>query len=357
MSMSESSKTNCISTNTNPASRQASHPRPKMKETINWSRPEIYFDVSEMPRLIEVWLAEKARTVETNTATGYREKISYFVEYIQRYDLGECSKTDIEDYALWLTQRPKQSDPSQPLGWNTRNDAHRRLRSFLRWAFREGYLSRNFADWVPPATGSRPIRAIPSLDAVSRMMSPDLTVPLPERCRAVVALLFGVGLRRVEIHRLNIPDIKVPLDGQAHLAIIGKAKKERLAAFDDVVSHHMNAYLEIRGYPTEGPLFVCRYGRRLSLQGVYNSYRYLAKAAGVFEQLGGTHDGRRMFITNWRRYQQGVHSDDLLRRQVGHSSVDMTSHYSLQDIDEVGRSFVSPLSAVGIPDQSKRPTE
>ncbi|MEM7133687.1 MAG: tyrosine-type recombinase/integrase [Chloroflexota bacterium] len=322
--------------------------RERMIESVRWDRPEQLIDVSEFSRLIDAWLDDKSRTVVEKTLLGYREKIMYFLEYLNAFELRECSRSDIEEFARWLSRRPSQHDPYRALGWNTRNDVHRRLRALFRWAFREGYLERSYADWVPAAYGAKPARAAPSLSVIEAMMDPKLhdKVVYPERSRAVVALLFGVGLRRIEVHRLNVDDIKMPLGGQPHLRIIGKAQVERLAAFDNVVGYHLERYLEKRGYPTSGPLFMSSHGTRLSLQGVYRAYRALAKQAGVFDELNGTHDGRRMFITHWRRYQQGVNSDDLLRRQVGHSSTDMTNHYSLQDVEAIGESFISPLGTL-----------
>lgn len=322
------------------------HPRERMREAINWSRPEITVDVSEFPQLARAWLADKQGTVQRQTLIGYAEKLNYFFEFIHVSGLNECSRQDFEQFAIWLQGRPKQSDPSAPLGWNTRNDALRRLRSFLKWAFVEGYLSRNFSDWVPAASGSQPVRPSPPLDAVARMMAVEEGPAYPLRAKAIVALLFGVGLRRIEVHRLDVRDVRMPIAGQAHLEAVGKSGKRRLAAFDDAVAFHLARYLETRNFPSDGPLFVSKYGSRLSTQGVWRDYKSLAVAADVFEQLNGTHDGRRSFITFWRRYQNGAHTDDLLRRQVGHSSMDMTNQYSLQDIDEVGKSFVSPLSGV-----------
>src|SRR5512141_1100030 len=76
--------------------------------------------------------------------------------------------------------------------------------------------------------------------------------PLGIRDAAIISILFGAGLRREEITKLNLDDYK-PED--AKLVIRGKRSKERIAYLGDDALAALVSWLELRGEDA-GPLFV-----------------------------------------------------------------------------------------------------
>lgn len=152
----------------------------------------------------------------------------------------------------------------------------------------------------------------------------DTTTPGGARDAAMLAILFGAGLRREELVTLDLADYN-PRTGE--LRIKGKGNKERLAYATNGSSTALAIWLTHRG--TEpGPLFsaVNRWGRvagkRMSTQAVYGALLTLAQSAGVAKF--SPHDLRRTFISEL--LDRGA---DLsaVKDLAGHSSVTTTTRY------------------------------
>ena len=106
--------------------------------------------------------------------------------------------------------------------------------------------------------------------------------PIGIRDAAIISILFGAGLRREEITKLNLEDYN-PED--AKLLIRGKRSKQRIAYLGDGALAALMNWLELRGKDA-GPLFVSvkrggtlRYGRRLSPQSIYYLLKVRAKGS------------------------------------------------------------------------------
>lgn len=119
------------------------------------------------------------------------------------------------------------------------------------------------------------------------------------RDAALIAMLYGVGLRRSELTYLDLVDVDF---GQATVRIRhGKGDKERENPLPPGTLTALEAWIEMRG-TAPGPLFYCihRCGyilpRRLANVSVGDIIKRRAQAAHVAEL--SAHDLRRTFITN-----------------------------------------------------------
>lgn len=149
--------------------------------------------------------------------------------------------------------------------------------------------------------------------------------PIGIRDAAIISILFGAGLRREEITKLNLEDYS-PED--AKLVIRGKRSKQRIAYLGDGALAALMNWLELRGKDT-GPLFVpvkrggtLRYGRRLSPQSIYYLLKVRAKRAGV--KPFTPHDLRRTFVS--RLLDAGV-DIAIVAKMAGHSNIQTTARY------------------------------
>jgi len=133
---------------------------------------------------------------------------------------------------------------------------------------------------------------------------------------AILALLYGCGLRRAELEALELEHVR----GQA-LRVRGKGNQERIVPMPATVAERLEAWLEVRGRET-GPLFLRRGGGRLGAMAVYQRIGRLAARAGL-ERLS-PHDLRRAYV------------GDLLDRRVdlatvqqlcGHADPQTTARY------------------------------
>lgn len=149
----------------------------------------------------------------------------------------------------------------------------------------------------------------------------------PERAArdaALLALLYGGGLRRSEAVALEVADYSAET---GELRVRGKGAKERIVYATNGAADALAAWLELRG-PAPGPLFlpIDKSGRiayrRLSDQAVLGIVRRLAREAGV--QQFAPHDARRSFISDLLDAGADIAS---VQRLAGHANVQTTARY------------------------------
>jgi integrase/recombinase XerD len=225
----------------------------------------------------------------------------------------------------------------------------KRSREALKWSQDNGYLDRAYTKWVPKADGAPPKRRAAQIASLHRLLEVAGQGLDPLRDRAIIAMLMGMGLRRLELSNLNIEELVIEADYSGYaLGVVGKRTKanptgEREAAFDSATGKIIVAYLDSCGR-SNGPLFVGKRGNRLSGSGIYRMVKLVIAKAELESQIVGPHDLRRAFATYYRRSRKDKISADLLRRQLGHASYSQTDEYTLLEIDDIRVDLVSPLS-------------
>lgn len=144
------------------------------------------------------------------------------------------------------------------------------------------------------------------------------------RDAAVVALVYGAGLRRHEAAGLQLSDLNV---NEGTIKVLGKGNKERINALHDRNLDIIHTWLDERGL-APGPLFLrARKGNRLvnepiSGQTIYDIVIRRYKEAGLKRLT--PHDLRRTFATKLLENGEDVF---LVQDLMGHSSVETTKNY------------------------------
>jgi len=150
----------------------------------------------------------------------------------------------------------------------------------------------------------------------------ERATPSKLRDGAMLALLYGCGLRRAEVVALDLED----WDREANtLKVRGKGDKERVA-HTDAVTAALEAWLRIRGEKA-GPLITAvkgkgRLKRRISTQGVY----FAVKRRAVDAHIGdlSPHDLRRTFVGDLLDAGADI---SQVQGLAGHSQVTTTQGY------------------------------
>ncbi len=144
------------------------------------------------------------------------------------------------------------------------------------------------------------------------------------RDAAVVALVYGAGLRRHEAAGLLLSDLDIE---NATLKVLGKGNKERINALHNRILEILEVWLDERGF-APGPLFLrARKGNKLinepiSGQTIYDIIIRRYKEAGLKRLT--PHDLRRTFATKLLENGEDVF---LVQDLMGHSSVETTKNY------------------------------
>ncbi len=213
--------------------------------------------LGSIPRGMESAILDFLRHVRNQYAPTTYDRTAWemksFGNYLlkKRRDLHETTKADIEEYLLSMT-----------CSYDTK---HRRLLT-IRTLF-------NFLRIENPAAGvvMRPFKRIRIFkeprrkqinDAIERLDLPESVLEL--RNRLIFEMLYGSGIRRAELTRLNIEDVNLESN---IIQVLGKGNKMRLVPITAIAADILRRYLEARR-STRGPLFVSFMGRRMKPQSI-----------------------------------------------------------------------------------------
>jgi integrase/recombinase XerC len=209
------------------------------------------------------------------------------------------------------------------------------LRSFFRWACREGHLERNPARGVPSPRVPKTLPRALTLADTESLLDADLEGSFPERDRALFELLYATGLRVSEASGLDVEDV----DFSARLArVVGKGSKERIVPFGEAAAESLEEYLPARaarrrGYagPTEpsggDPLFVNARGGRLTTRSMARLLKHRLRAAGLPAEIS-PHALRHTFATHLLEAGADLRA---IQELLGHASLSTTQKYTHLD--------------------------
>jgi len=215
-------------------------------------------------------------------------------------------------------------------------------KSFLRWCVQRGYLDNS------PARSLRRPTVNPS--ARDKVMDPDdLALMLQEAGRranegrprdlALLAFLADTGCRVGEVANLRLSRLYL----LRHEALIAGKTGERYVDFGETAAGALASWLEARPGVDHDSVFTGRSGDPLTVNGIYQALKRVARAAGV--------TGR--FNPHAIRHLIGQHFTDetnleLARQKLGHRNISTTANfYAHQDRERVRRatqrlSFLNP---------------
>jgi site-specific recombinase XerD len=294
------------------------------------------------------------RTQLDNQATVdcYACKLRWFTAWWE--EVGPCKEwllhqSDLEAFERHLRE-VVSARTKRRLSWHSRNDVLRRLREMFHWATSRDYTERDYAEWIPKADGGPPKRRAVPITSLIKLLSAAGNSTHAARDRCMLAMMMGMGLRRIEVVNLNVEDVVIEADSSGYAHVTGKRTKanktgERDAAFDAATGKVIAAYLDASD-ATSGPLFRNAQGHRLSAMGVYRSTKALIEEAGLEDEVQACHDLRRAFTTYAARHRKGTDAADRLRRQLGHASYSQTAEYALLDVEDLRVDFISPLAVM-----------
>jgi integrase/recombinase XerD len=248
------------------------------------------------------------------------------------------------------TMRDAKAEPA------TINLTRSALRGMARTLFGLRLLDaheRQSIDDIKPDRGTR-VAKRPALDGkqVRKLFRAAAAEGVPEttaaRDVALLAVLYGAGLRRDEASKLDVADYR-----RGELRVRGKGNKERLAPIGNDAARAVERWIEMRGDSKssdgERALFLTinkagRIGRaRLSGNAIFwKVSRKLAKRASI--GTTSPHALRRSFITAILELGEDL---STAAKAAGHASVTTTARYDRRDgkrvAEAVGR-IVVPIS-------------
>jgi integrase/recombinase XerC len=265
------------------------------------------------------------RNASALTVKSYREDLMALVEYLSD-DAGRCP----EPAAITVLDLRAYVGALHDADYAKASIARRlaSLRSFFRFAQREGLAEQNPAK---PLRNPRTGRHLPhflSTDEVGRLLSaPDSSSYLGCRDRAILETMYSAGLRVSETVGVNDEDLDLQ---ERVVRIRGKGRRERLAPLGSYAIDALRRWYRQRQLATgqdkgpASPVFVNKFGRRLTTRSVARMLEKYLRQTGL-DLRTSPHTLRHSFATHLLNHGADIRS---VQELLGHKSLGTTQIYT-----------------------------
>lgn len=263
-----------------------------------------------------------ARGLRPLTLAAYEDTLKQFREWVHltyaERAPDQVSAHDVLAYLQHLREARGNGDSAV-------NRAVVVLRGFYGAMVAMGHLDHS----ANPLIGFPSIKAVPrklpvALDAaqVSRLLAgPQADTVIGRRDRALLALLYGTGIRASECASLRSGQVDLT---RLTIHVRGKGGHERVIPLNPQLAEVLRSYAQARGpaLPT-APFLRSRFGRPLSRGGVYERVRTWGQRSRVGIPLS-PHRMRHTFATHLVRAGVGLVT---IRDLLGHRQITSTQIY------------------------------
>jgi integrase/recombinase XerC len=272
------------------------------------------------------YLADERRFSE-RTVTAYLSDLERFMSFWEsEFGEGLAAKTPLAKVDTLAVRSHLASLHRANLGNRSIARHLSTLRSFFRWACREGHLEKNPAKGLPaPKTPKTLPRALTLADTTA-LLETDDEAPFPERERALFELLYATGLRVSEASGLDVDDVDL---ASRMLRARGKGRKERIVPFGEEAEAAIRDYLPARALrtPADDALFVNTRGGRLTTRSMARVLKRRLRAAGLPDEIS-PHALRHTFATHLLQAGADLRA---IQELLGHASLSTTQKYTHLD--------------------------
>jgi len=292
--------------------------------------------------------------------------LALFDDYLVVNDVDDLAEVSVELIDRFLASRPRP----RPRSYNHLRCTLVRL---FAWMVGQGRLERT-------PVQSRPRRGTYQrqpfiFDLVSARRLLDLVQTLPDKggtvqrgktYHALLAILYGLGLRVSEVCRLRVQDV----DLERRLLVIRETKfyKSRLVPFGPKLEELLQAYLQLKTklwgtFTPDAPLFTLRGGRTINPCTVSQTFHHLVPRLSLDIPPGCSpprlHDLRHSFAVGalLRWYRSGADPQAhllALATFLGHVDVNSTAVYLtttatlLEEANRRFEAFAAPMLREGL---------
>lgn len=258
------------------------------------------------------------RGLSLNTLKSYRLDLYQFLE--KRKDFFTLSSSRAGE---WLESLRREGKETSTLARKLSS-----LRMFYRFLLQEGKIKENPWEGFSSPRRGRKLPSYLSFKEVERLLSlpsPGTFVGL--RDKAILEFLYATGVRVSELVNLKRKDLNLK---DRWVKVMGKGGKERLLPLGREASLWIRKYLKelkekrMEGEGKQSPLFLNRYGRKLSRITVWKRIKKYAKDAGITKKIS-PHTLRHSFATHLLAQDADLRS---VQELLGHRNISTTQIYT-----------------------------
>ena len=209
------------------------------------------------------------------------------------------------------------------------------LRGLFHFLSRDGRIASSPARLLRLPKMPKTLPDVPNAETTNAIVdanvAPELERPDPRRDRLLLEMLYGCGLRVSEAVGLDIEDID---RSERWLRVRGKGRKERQVPYGGKAATALEAYLEDREVRT-GPVFVNRFGKRLSDRGARNIVKFYATYT-VGDSSIHPHSLRHAYATHLLSDGADLRA---IQELLGHARLSTTQKYTQVSLEDLTRVY------------------
>ncbi len=269
------------------------------------------------------------RNFSEHTIRAYDSDLRQFADFCREDDVSSPLDVDhlgVRRFLLMLRGRDYSS--------KTISRKVSAARSLFRYLTHEGILAYSPFFAVKTPRGGRTLPRVLAEDEIEALLeAPDPREFLGLRDRALIETLYSTGMRNSELCGLDIGDLDL-LGGIAK--VFGKGARERYVPLGSHAIQALEDYLDERPGPTprEEPVFINRFGRRLSDRGVRKILQKNLAIAGLPSSVT-PHTLRHSFATHLLDRGADLRAVQELLGHKNLSSTQIYTHVSTERLREI----------------------
>jgi len=311
-------------------------------------------DMPYTPDSVAAWLlrhldALEVRQISAASRKARKSNLAHFNAWCVEHAIDEprhVTHAHVEAFQGHLFRYRRRD--GQPLSASGQTNILSAVGAFFSWLVKHRHLPSNPASDIELPRVPKGLRDPMTASEVEVVLAlPDITYAQGLRDRAMLEVLYGTGIRRMELAGLNIADIERER-GTLHVRR-GKGGKGRFVPIGERAVAWLTAYETqarpmLQGDPHEPALFLNIDGKRLSMNALSWRVRQYLDRAGV-HKAGACHLFRHTMATVMLDNGADVRH---VQEMLGHADIGTTQHYTKVSIAKLKAVHAATHPAAGL---------
>jgi integrase/recombinase XerD len=286
-------------------------------EVSRSDNPDSIMDDDLLKRYLDYLTIEKG--LSQNTVESYERDLRRYLTFMKTSDPGDISRSDILSFMNFLS--------SSGLSTPSAARSLAAIRGFHKFLMTDGIVKKDPTITIETPRGWKRLpKALSSMDVEALLSQPDTSVPIGQRDKAMLELLYATGLRVSELVGLKMSQINLE---RGFLSVMGKGSKERLVPIGETAIDAIRNYISaprrtMLGNRESDVLFISSQRRGITRQMFWERIKLYTKKAGIRSNIT-PHTLRHSFATHLLD-----HGADLraVQAMLGHSDISTTQIYT-----------------------------
>ena len=270
------------------------------------------------------------RGLSERTIKSYQRDLGQFLEFLHKEDIGQPSQVTQHHVRAFIAQRHRQG-----LGGKSLQRLLSAIRSFYRWALREGIAEHNPATPVRAPKSPRHLPATLDADSIGQLLDIPCETPLAVRDKAIMELFYSSGLRLSELAELRWDQIDLR---SGMVTVTGKGNRSRMVPVGRVATAALLEWRKVWAEfaPIEEPhVFVSQRGNPIAVRTIQSRIKYWAKRQGIPQNVY-PHLLRHSFASHMLESSGDLRA---VQELLGHADISTTQIYTHLDFQHLAKVY------------------